>query len=259
MNKFTQFFHKNSPLLLTIVSVLGVAGTGVLSARGGIKAAKLLDEEKPFKEELKATWKCYIPAGVVGGVTIASIVGSHCLNAKQIASLTAACGYLTYNRDRIKDKAKELLGEEQYEKMQKELYQELSADARVALEDGVLSVEATGHGDLLCLDGYSGRWFRSSREAVERAFDELNDRFQAGYGEYLCLNDYYKCLGIAETHFGWQYGWPANVDFYDTPLQFELTYIEQWEQWIDPSKGGIREPVLVIDLYSYPTECWQEM
>lgn len=94
--------------------------------------------------------------------------------------------------------------------------------------------------------------FYSSLEKVKEAEKTLNNRLHDG--EYVCLNDFYTLLGISETHFGNTFGWPANDDYYDIsieePITFENTIVED-------SLSG--EPVLIIDVYTYPMECWMEV
>ena len=112
------------------------------------------------------------------------------------------------------------------------------------------SVEDTGNGEILCLEGYSGRYFYSSFLAVDEALRIWSDAFSKG--EYVCFNDLYKLLGIAETHFGWQYGYPANEDYYNFKegIEYECNYIH------DPT---LDRPIYCIDIYLYPMECWLEV
>lgn len=113
-----------------------------------------------------------------------------------------------------------------------------------------MSIEDTGNGNLLVVEGYSGRWFWSSIEAVKEALDSISERFKDG--EYLALNDMYEALGIEKTHFGHQFGWPANEDWcdYTEGILYECSLI--WDTELE------RE-VLVIDIYTYPMECWMEV
>ena len=112
------------------------------------------------------------------------------------------------------------------------------------------SIEDTGYGDLLCLEGYSGRLFYSSKQAVDLAMQRLSNRLKKG--EYICLNDLYAELRITQTHFGHQYGWPASDDWCEwrDGLKYECTFIYDKE---------FDKPIYVIDIYSYPMDCWQEV
>lgn len=102
-----KFLRKHGGTLLAVVASVGVVATAIETGRATTKAKHLLevdealrkyneDEqgivEEPLtkKDIVKVCWKAYIPAVVLGGGTIACILGSNALNKKQIASLTAA-------------------------------------------------------------------------------------------------------------------------------------------------------------------------
>lgn len=235
MNKVFDWISKNKSGILTVLTSVGVAATGYLGVRAGKKSEK--DGEK---------WTNYIPVAAVGTVTIAGIVVNHRINVKQIAALGATAAYLAANRDAIEESVKERFGED--------ALNDIRADARKKTADvdrRSLVAETTGNGDLLCFEGYSGRWFRSDEESVRKAIRTLDERFRDG--EYLCLNDFYELLGIEPTHFGHQFGWAANEDYYDYKrdgIAIKATFMN------DLSRN---EPVLAIEIFTYPMECWMEV
>lgn len=235
MNKIFDWINRNKTGILTVLTSVGVAATGYLGVRAGKKSEK--DGE---------SWKNYIPVGAVGIATVAGIVVNHRINVKQIAALSATAAYLAANRDAIEESIKERFGEE--------ALNDVRADARKKMSDkdsGKFVAEETGKGDLLCLEGYSGRWFRSSEHDVRKAMADLNEMFHNG--EYVCLNDFYDLLGIETTHFGHQFGWAANDDYYDYKhdgIAMEANLMDDF---------GKNEPVLAIDIYTYPMECWLEV
>lgn len=238
------------------LSLLGVGGVGLTSWLS-IKCHEKAKGVEDKKEKVKA----YIPAIISGVGTSACILGSHHVSAKEIAALTASCTYLAANRDKIEKKIKEKYGEEKLHEIKnvvaidsikenkpKEL---VTTDTKKMLPRKS-SIEWTGNGPLKCFEGYSGRYFYSTLEKVKEAEKTLNNKLHDG--EYVCLNDFYELLGIAKTHFGNTFGWPANEEYYDIqleePINFENTLVE------DDFDG---EPVLIIDLYTYPMECWMEV
>lgn len=250
----TKLITKALPLVLTIVGCVGVAVTGVLSARAAVEADHDIQEEQakceePIgkKEAVKLTWTRYIPAVLSGALTIAAIVASHKLSAKEIAALSATCTYLAANRNKLEEKIRERYGDEELEDIHTEVTKELMSRT----VSGNVSVENTGHGNLLCLDGYSGRYFRSSKEAVDDAIAILNDEYCQG--EYLSFNDLYRLWGIGETHFGNQFGWPGSEDYHCGVIRFKTTLVENCEEYgediyiIEPEWG------------CYPMECWMEV
>lgn len=225
----------NKRLVLTTVSIVGVMATGVAAYKTGAKT----EGKKPSKEN----WKSYILPTALGGATIASIVVNHRFGAKEVAALTATAAYLASNRDALEQKIEEKFGKEALQEIKQEIH-----DKQVTYNGP--SIEDTGKGDLLCLEGYSGRWFWSSKEAVEEAQRKLNEQFKNDI--YCCLNDFYDYLGIAQTHFGHQFGWVNNEDWYDEAYGIEFAN----SMGFDKEKG---QTVMYIDLNTYPMECWQEI
>ena len=242
------------PLVLTIASTVGVAVTGYLAAKGGKKAEDILEtkekmmeldrENLPLKEELKHTWKCYLPAVVTGALTAGCGIASRRLDVKEIAVLTGSCGYLAVNRKKLEDRAKSFIGEERLQKIKNEVTGEFLGDKKTPN----VTVEATGNGQLLCFDAYSGRQFRSSKEAVDEGLELLKNRWDEGID--LSVNDYYDALDIYNTHFGHQFGWFNDPKYCDGPLVIETHYGD------DKDFG---EPVYVIEILTYPMEDWLEL
>lgn len=279
MNKALRFLEMNAPTILTGVGVVGTITTSIFSVRGHVKATEIIraaQEEAaespelskviPTKERIKKTWTCYIPAGVSGALTITAIVASNKLSLKSIAALSAAAGYLAKNRDQIKaklieveDKVKEYLPKELTEQEEGEDKPDISTDNpefdHTLGEFYKLSkyghfpptYEYTGNGTTRCIDLYSGRSFLSSPEAVKKAQDELNEMYENGC--YVCLSDLYELYGINKTTFGFDFGWPANPDYFDGPIHFEN------EIAID--NDG--HEVMLIDIWTPPMDCWQEV
>ena len=120
------------------------------------------------------------------------------------------------------------------------------------------TIETTGNGDLLCIDGYSGRIFRSSKDAVIDAEEKLNELYVDPECGYCCLNDWYRFLGIEESQFGWDYGW-ANVqeEYYpNEPIEFSNELVTA-----DAPGNNYGEPIFCIDIeeYWHPMEGWMEV
>ncbi|WP_458459278.1 DUF6353 family protein [Pseudobutyrivibrio sp.] len=221
---------------LTVAGVIGVPVTSWLSVVCHEKAKEKTDK----KEKLK----CYIPAIISGMATGGCIIGSHKIGTKEIAGLTAAATYAVANRDKLQQKLTDILPKEEATKA-------IAETSSAAVPTGA-SIEYTGNGTMKCLEGYSGRLFYSSLEAVINAENRLNQGLQRG--DYVCLNDFYRYLNITETHFGNQWGWVPNDDYYDhwyddNPICFENTIV-------DDEDGN---PLLVIDVYTYPMESWLEV
>lgn len=243
--------------LMTAGAVFGVGLTVFLTADGQRRADDILAERdraymagdieiipKPSaKERFDLTWQCYILPGLSAGLTIALIVGSQYLNKKEIAAISLSLAAAIKEKDKIVDAVREKYGEEGLADLRKLI------GAKPETEVLVTCAEETGFGDTLCYEGYSGRWFRSSEEAVKEALKNFSDRFQRG--EWVHLNDLYNEFGILESHFGWQFGYPATDDYYDLKDGIKYDVFKAY----DENKG---EDVIYIDIYTYPMENWYE-
>ena len=124
-----------------------------------------------------------------------------------------------------------------------------------------LTVEQTGRGEMLCIDPWLGLLYRSSPEEVIAGQKRFNDRWDKG--EYLSWNDYRFEQGLTSCHAGFEYGYPANDDYYDhfdIPFDNQIVRAEEIDYNIYPSLKGIAEDVFVTDLPGgyYPMPGWME-
>ena len=102
-----KFLRKHGGTILAVAASVGVVATAIETGRATTKAQHILEvdkeltkfnenefgvtEEPPTKKQIVLMcWKAYVPAAILGGGTIACILGSNALNKKQIAGLTAA-------------------------------------------------------------------------------------------------------------------------------------------------------------------------
>ena len=230
----------------------GVIGVAVLSGNATLNAEKILREKNledaPIQDKAKETWKYYIPVVAACGLTIASVIATKRLNAKELATVTAACGYLAQKGSAV---TREII-----DRTNNEVAAEVIKDAEAAdvIKGGKVEftgqiIEDTGNGKLLCIEGYSGRLFWSSEEAVRDAVRKFNELY--AQDKYVCLNDFYEILGLETSYFGHKFGWAYGSDFYgEEPLDIQV------ETVMDKKK---HVPICCIDIYTYPMECWQEV
>ena len=198
-NQLKSFIRRHGPDILSGLATVGVGVTAWLSGRAAVKISDNERHNLPAnkKDRFKQTWKYYIPPVLSGLLTVAGIWGSRKMSAGQLSSMVAATGYLVASRNKIAKKIED-------------------ANSRFANLERPVSVEETGKGDILCLEAFSGRWFRSSEEAVNDAIRDLDtvyhhDFEQHGFA-YAGLNDLYSLLGIQTTYFGEQVGWCNEIN-----------------------------------------------
>lgn len=233
--------RQNSPTILTGMAVAGLVGTVIFTGRGTIQAVRILDEEKARREvlqvvdgpvdysdcvenpkdpdisiepsafeTLKLTWRCYVPAALMGTVTIACLIFAYKVNMRRNAVLAALYSGSTKALEEYKDKVKEIVGEKKAEKVQEELDQDALTKTPVD-ESWVIR---TGLGDTLCFDQLSGRYFKSDIEKLRQAQNDFN---QCILGDMcLSLNDLYGFMGLDSIWLGDDIGWNYEkmVDFH---------------------------------------------
>jgi len=238
-------------LVLGIVASVGVVATAITTHYCTLSAEKILAETK--REEFKAVWKNYIPAFLIGALSIGCIFGSIHASKRALLAAGAGASYVAANKDKIAEKAEPFI-----QKM-RNMYAESNYSA-----NDLQTVELTGDGDLLCYDVYSGRWFRSSQEAVEGAIRAFNKELDEHH--YANLNNLYKHLGIMPTHFGCQYGYVKQEGYYEDPIDIYTELVEDGEVEYTDMLGSIliprNEPVLCInfrDFNQYPMEGYLEI
>lgn len=160
------------------------------------------------------------PAAAAGGVTIGLIFGANHINTKRIAKLTTDLGAayeLSMNAKKAYQKAtKEVVGE----KKEEQIRQQAAKECVTEKYTGVGIIE-TGHGDMLYMDACTGRFFRSSKTAIENACNLLNKQMIDGE-ECLTLNALYYELGLPGTGLAEKVGFNVNSGL----IQPEYTYTE---------------------------------
>ena len=195
-----RFLHKHGGTILAVAASVGVVATAIETGRATTKAKHLLEvdealrtynedeqgivEEPPTKKQIVLMcWKAYVPAAILGGGTIACILGSNALNKKQIASLTAAYMALGKTYQEYRRQVAEHVGAEQ----EREIWKDAHADD----ED---FVKMKSEEKLLCYEPISERYFHATEAELLTAFYEVNHDFATN--GYIALNDFYGYLNL---------------------------------------------------------------
>lgn len=224
-------------LAMTILGVIGVGTTSILS----VKCSKKAEQKETKKEKIIA----YAPAIASGALTVGCIVGSHHVSRREIAALTASCGYLAANRDKIERKIKKEFGEGKA----KEIRQEAAREA-VMQQQGDY-IEVTGYGNMLFCEYQFGRKFYCSLERVEWAEKQINHRFHSG--EYVSMNDFYELLNLEKCKAGEDFGWPAEDSCYDYSLESPIEFNNI------PGYDENENPIMMIDIATRPIEFYYDL
>lgn len=210
----TGTLKQNSPAILAGVGVGGVVATGILAARGGRKAERILweeharngtsdDRKEQFIADAKATWKCYIPAASVGATTIAAIISGQSVSARRQAAVVSLATVTERAFKEYKDEVVKVIGEDKERKID-----EAVAAKNLADNPDPNGAIVIGAGKFLCYETLSGRYFETDHESIRSAQNDLNA--QCINSVYASLNDWYKLLGLPSISTGDELGWNTS-------------------------------------------------
>lgn len=204
LSTLKMFVKKNGPTILTCIGSVGVVITSVMAIKATPKAIVFLEDARDEKgddltkfEKVMVAGPAYIPTVIIGASTIACVFGANILNQRQQAALMSAYALLDSTYKEYQSKVVDLYSEEADSRVKKEIAKDKH------LGDGKLVVN-----DVLFYDEFSGRYFESTNAKVLKAEYEINKKILDHGG--VCLNDFYRALGLEPTKYGDRLGWFAN-------------------------------------------------
>lgn len=249
LKKMGNFAQVKSPTIFAGIAIAGVGATMIMSVRAGMKASKIIAESTTIdpdtgeeirptaKEVVQMTWTCYIPPFLMCATTMGAIVMSHNISSRRNAALA---GLYSMSQDALKEyeeKVEKVLGKRNAEKVSEEIIEDKLASNPISQRN----VIATGLGDTLCYDTWSGRYFKSDVHKIKHAVDEFN--IKLAYGEACSINEFYELMDLDEIGGGYDVGWSTSK-----PL--EVRYVSKLA-----SNGT---PCFVIDYITPPRWSFQE-
>ena len=200
----SKFLRCNAATILSIVAVGGVVGTAVSVSKATSKASEKLKEATDDKKEplnnveiIAAVGPIFIPSILIGGTTIACILGANILNKHSQAALASAYGLADQTFKEYRKKLIELHGEEMDEEIRAEI-------ARNHYDYHVHGINCPDQ-KVTWYDPYSERFFEMyERELIDAEY-HFNRNFTIGGSR--SLNDLYDMLGLPYTRKGEKLGW----------------------------------------------------
>ena len=210
-----EFVKANSPAILTGIGAGGVVATGILAAKGGMRAQQLIwedesrgrtpeDTKERLKHQTQLTWKCYIPAASVGVSTVAAIIGANTISSRRNAAIVSLYSVTDAAFKEYKAKVVETIGEKKNEEVLDEIAKEKVAQNPPPNASQVI----IGKGDVLTYDSLTGRYFMCDIETIRKAQNDINAR--CVNDTYASQNDFYQLIGLPPTTFGEEVGWTSN-------------------------------------------------
>lgn len=216
---------QHSPELLTGLGIAGMVTAIAMAVNATPKAMAIVEEREveeertlTKKEVVCETWKCYIPTAVVSISSVACIVGASAVNKRRNAALAAAYALSESTLTQYRDKVVQVVGEKKERAVRDAVAQE-QVENKPVQEQKVI---VTGHGETLCFDPISGRYFKSDAEFLRKVANDLNRRMR----DEMCisLNDLYSELNLEETRIsGEMLGWNIDKGYIEFVFSSHLT------------------------------------
>lgn len=217
LNSSKLFVKRNASTILTCIGGAGVIATTVTAVKATPKALELIDQAEEVKgeeltkmETVQVTWPVYIPTLLYGATTLACIFGANMLNQRGQASLMSAYALVNNSYKDYKKKVEELYGED------------ADGEIRGAIANDKYEANdiPEGDGKELFFDEFSGRFFRSTIEEVQRAEYRINRDLVMR--DWATINEFYDYMKIPTIDAGDIIGWSTcmNLEMY-------------WQSWID--------------------------
>lgn len=261
MNLLTQlktFYKVNEAHIFTGATIGGVVLTGVEAYKSGLEASDILkeyheemdlcdDDDTAAKLVVKLeTAKKLAPVLakpiIFGGLTGTSAFMADRAATKKIVALGAAYAVSEKALKETNFKMDEILGK----KKSKEVREEVVKEDVVKNPPIYDNVTITGHGDQLCKDMFSGRYFRSSPNHIGMCINKCAAICMADY--YVSLNELYEMIGLERTVMGDEFGYNTDDLFEGSlPIEFASVLLDD------------NTPVLCMDYRVHPRmDFWKE-
>lgn len=202
---------KHSPEILIGVGIAGMFSSVVMAVKATPKVYSAIEKEKETRrlecepeltklDIVKMSWKPYLPATIMFGLSAGCIIGANSVNAKRNAILTTTCHISERALHEYRDKVVEVIGEEK----EKEIREKVSKD-RMEKDPISNNTVILAKGDTLCYDTITGRYFKSDVDRIKKAENELNHILITG--DYCSLNEFYDMIDVPATEMGTAVGW----------------------------------------------------
>lgn len=205
-----KFLIDKAPVLASVAAVGGVLSVAYFSARDTLKAKDLYEEEKSARiqekrvmpktkvDTAKIVWKAYVPTAISVGVTVSSIVALNCIGERRVAAATSAAALTEAAFHNYRDKVAKRLSQDD----EQEIFKESGAGDILEHRSGSVVFSSD---EVLILDEWSGRYFKSNVEDIRSAVNQLNHELLSSV--YASLSEFYDLVGLEATHESEEVGW----------------------------------------------------
>jgi hypothetical protein len=149
-------------------------------------------------------WTLYIPPVTTGLLTVTCIIAANRIGNRRAAAIAAAYSLTERAFEEYRNKVVERIGERKEELVRADIAQDRLNENPPSSRE-VLMI---GPGDVLCMEGLTGRYFNSNVETLRGAENQINACII--HDMYASLSDFYDLIGLQHTDISDEMGW--NVD-----------------------------------------------
>lgn len=243
--------RKKRHIILAATGIAAFYGSVAFAIKEGPVAFQILEQEraKRFKEQkstdisfleaTKLTWKCY--KGTITCVTFgtAAIVCSIIDSENKYSNLALAYEGVRQMHEEYKNVTRETVSANKYKAIN-----ETIAQKRID-ENDIGCCEIVGLRDgYLIEDERTGRYFRTTTEAIHKIADKMNEYFDPKWCRdngiecviYFELNDFWERIGLSSRSSGKGCGWERS---------------EPIDVWFEPGVASNGEPCFVMYTNAY--------
>lgn len=218
--KINLMVNKRTPEILIGVGIGGMITSTVMAVKVTPKAIRLIEDECQNRDDdyidkkdiVKLSWKLYTPATIIGGLSVGCILASHSVSTRRSAAIATAYAISETALNEYQGKLSHFESDEHVDILKNAINKDHLDSNPIEKQ----SVIVTNNGDNICYDSISGRYFKSSITAIEKAVNKINEMMLND--SYVSLNDFYYELGLDNIKLGEDLGWNVNnglliVDF----------------------------------------------
>lgn len=241
---------KNSPTILTALGITGFVSTVVMAVKATPKVIEILDNERSLRfddeslgpEELtiqdtvELTWQLYAPAALMGVTSIACIIGAQSITNRRNVALTSLYSIAESTLKDYQAKVVQTIGDKKEQKIRSELAEDEITKHPIESK----SIIVSGLGDTLCMDQYTGRYFKGDVEHIRKVVNDFNHQLLSDMR--IPLNDLYSEIGLDPVESGAYVGWDVEKGLVEIDFSAKL------------ASGNV--PCVVLTFTNKPTKLW---
>lgn len=243
--KFGRSLVKNAPIIFKVLGFVGLLAAPVLTVPSTVKAVRACDKKKqelgveklPAKEIVKTSWKYYIPVASLMGASTVSMVNGESISSKRTAILSAAYSAAEQTLVDYKDETVKQIGEAKEKEIEYGVLEKQSERAKI--NNVGIPIQGEENGGTLFYEPMTGTFFYSTRNKVDKAFNELSA--QMIREDYVTLGDLFCYLDLKYVETCGLVGWNTE----------KVRSVEPDYRW-----AGIEEtatPYTIMAYKYYPT------